>query len=187
MTRRSPPGPGAGRSSREHSLDGGGRGAIADSGLVAGAGQCLNGKLGGDVHQRAGHRCHRNAAEARPVMSIEGTAAMDPDPLNASLGRRGHLGRRKAALHEAMQVRGRQTTQDRAFARSNDGSEVGGFRGWCPVSDSVDPSVLAQEAAAPQAPLDLLRTHPRFEELRSRHHPMRAGRHSCQLLFNRPA
>jgi hypothetical protein len=85
-----------------------------------------------------------------------------------------------------MQIRGRQAAENRALARSKDSGEVGGFHGGRPVSNSIHPSVLAQEVAALHARLDLFSRHPRSEELRSRDNPVGSAGDSGHFFFDCP-
>jgi hypothetical protein len=86
-----------------------------------------------------------------------------------------------------MQMGGRQSAQDRALAGSKDSGEVGGFHARSQMSDSVHPSVLAQEVAGAETSRDLPRRHARIEELRPRNHPMPSAGDSRDLRFDRPA
>jgi hypothetical protein len=154
---------------------------------MARARKCVDGQLGGDVDECARHGGDRDAPEEHRVLGIEETAAMRLDSLNAPLGRRCDLRRRRRPLHQPMQIRGRKPTQKRTFACCQDRGQVSGFDAGCPVPDPVDAAVLAEQGSALNARPDLLRRHTRIEQLRAGDDPMRRARNPRQFSFDCPA
>jgi hypothetical protein len=86
--------------------------AVANAGLVAGSGEVVEGKVGGEVDERARHGGDRDAAVDRAVRRVD-VPAPHGDARHAPLERRRHLGGRDRPLEEPEQVRRRAPAQAR--------------------------------------------------------------------------
>jgi hypothetical protein len=149
---------------------------------VAGSGQGIEGEHWCEVDERAGDRGDRDAAVggALGVARSLRDHAMDPP-----LAHRRHFGRRRGALDQAPQMRGRATAQHRAFAAGPDSREVAGFDARRAVPDAIDATVFPQQRTEGEPVIDLVPRDPRREQLHARHDPVRARRQLRERRFYR--
>ena len=148
------------RPASEHGLDAAWGSSVADPSLVAGACECIDREHGRDVDKGARHCRNGDPADDRRVAGIECTRPVCPDSVNAAFGQGHDLGCWSSPLYEPQQMRGCKAAQQRALPAGQDSSQIARFDAGRSVPDAIHPAVLAEQAAGPNAPSDLIRRDP---------------------------
>jgi len=148
-----------------------GRGrAVADPGLVAGAGQGIDAKVGSEVGERARDGGDRDAPLERAVRRDDARAPHG-DAGNAALERRADLRLRgRSASEQPEDVRGRAAAQARVVAARENRGQIARLDARSAVADAVHAPVHREQRAAFEPPFDLVARDAGVEQLRPGHH-----------------
>jgi hypothetical protein len=102
--------------------------------------------------------------------------AMGDDAPEAPLDGRHHLGWRRPALDQTLEMRGRPPAQERAVTARKDSGEVKGFHAGRPMADPVDAAVLADEHPDVQPVPDFILADAAPQQLRPGDNAVRSRR-----------
>ncbi len=154
---------------------------VVNVGLMAGAGELIEGKRGGQVNQRARYHRDRDCAVDRDISLVEAAHsprdnACDPPVLYGRDLRRG-----RTALGEPEMERRGWPTQNRRLATRQDRGEVARLQARRAVSDSVHASPLRMEQPLVNPPLDGVAAEAGAEELPKRDDAVLAAGDLCRL------
>jgi hypothetical protein len=147
------------------------RDAVANSRLVARAGELVYGQHGGEVHERARHRGDRDGAPDRRIAGIDGPPrAVGHDPVDRPLRRRGHLGLRRRPPDQAEVVRRRPHGEQRPVAARAHSGEVGGLDAGRHVPEAIHAGVDPQQGPVLEPVAELRAGHSGGQGLAARDH-----------------
>jgi hypothetical protein len=163
----------------EHGFDVRGRGAVSDSGLVAGSCQGIEGEVSGEVCEGAGDGRDGDRTPRRCVVELPRSAR--PDAGHAARGACGHLWRRGRSLQQTEEMRGGAAAEQRALAAGHGGRQVAGLDARRAVADAVDAAMNRQQRAGPEPMLELGERDAGAEKLCPGHHPVLAGGQAPEL------